>query len=58
MVVEIKGFTGGRQSGCSTRIYLVSPLGMGAESRERPQQVGCCRVVGETWGLDLEERRE
>lgn len=33
---------------------LVSPLGVGAESEERPQKV-CYRAGDETGGLDLEE---
>ena len=36
---------------------LVRPLGMKAESEERPQQVDGYRAGGETGGLDLEEQR-
>lgn len=57
MVVEIKGVHR-RETIRTFQQDLLSPLGMGTESRERPQQVGCCRVVGKTWGLDLEEMRE
>lgn len=37
---------------------LLSPLGTGSESEERPQQVVCCRVEDETGQLDLEESGE
>lgn len=34
---------------------LLTPLGMGAVSEERQQQVVCSRAGEETGGLDLEE---
>lgn len=37
---------------------LLSPLVMGAESEEKPQQVVSYRAGGETWALDLKEWRE
>lgn len=36
---------------------LLSLLGMGTESEKMPQQVVCCRAVGDTGGLDLQEWR-
>lgn len=36
---------------------LLSPLGMGTEREQRPQQVACYRAGDESGGLDLEERR-
>lgn len=36
---------------------LLSPLGIGAESKERQQHVVCYRAVVETRVLDLKERR-
>lgn len=37
--MELRWFTGGRKTGYSTKICLVSSLVMGSESEERPQQV-------------------
>lgn len=50
-------FTGGRKAVCCTGIYLVRPLGLGAESEERSQQKVCCRTPHEPVGLELEEGR-
>ena len=36
----------------------LSPLGMGAESEERPQQKSCYRPGDETGRLGMEERRK
>lgn len=41
-----------------THQVQLSPLGIGAENEERPQQKVCCRPGDETGGLDLEEQRE
>lgn len=37
---------------------LLSLLRIGADIKERPQQVVCYRTEEETWGLNLEEWRE
>lgn len=55
--MRLRGYTGGRKAGCSTK-YLLSPLRIGTESEEKPQQVICSRAGDETRGLDMEGRRE
>lgn len=37
---------------------LLSPLGIGAESEERPQKVVCYTAGDKTGGVDMRERRE
>lgn len=37
---------------------LLSPLGMGAQNKERPQQIVCYRAWDESGGLDLEKMKE
>lgn len=44
----VRWLTGVRKAVCPTRICLVSPLGMGAESTERPWQKVCFRAEDET----------
>lgn len=46
--------TRGRRTESQTRICLVSLLGKGTDSEERPQQKSCCRAGDET-GVGLEE---
>lgn len=52
----MRGFTGGKKAGCSTRIFLMRPLGMGVKSEERPQQKVYSRAGDKTRGLELEEK--
>lgn len=51
----LKESTGGSKEGIKQD--LLSILGVGTESEERPQQVICYRVVDETGGLDIREKR-
>lgn len=54
--MELRGPPEGDNRACHQN--LLSSLGIGTKSAERPQQVGYYRAEGETWGLNLEENRE
>ena len=48
----LRGSPQRRKAGCSTRFCLV-PWEGGVW--QRSQQVDCCKVENETWGLDMEK---
>lgn len=56
MLGEFEGVQGWEESSVFHQ-DLLSPLGMRAESEERPQQVACCRAGDEAGGLDMQRER-